>query len=112
MARALPNPIALEDARLRYALYWNDLVAHSRSGSAKQSRHLNDGCVENVKDELRRDANGEHEQSHGNHDEFFPAQKIGEHAATFCEWPAEKRLHRSHKNDGCDEKADHGDGRE
>ena len=80
--------------------------------SAKQPRHLNDCRVENVEDELRRDAYREHEQRYGNHDKFFPSQKIGERAATFCERSAEQRLHRSHKNDGGDEKADHGDGRE
>ena len=55
---------------------------------------------------------GEHEQCYGNHDKFFPSQKIGERAATFCKRSAEQRLHRSHKNDGGDEKADHSDGRE
>ena len=80
--------------------------------SAKQPRHLNDGRIENVEDELRHDADGEHEQCHRNHDKFFPSQKIGECAAIFCKRSAKQRLHRSHKNDGCDEKADHGNGRE
>ena len=71
---------------------------------------MNDGRIENVEHELRHDADGEHEQCHGNHDKFFPSQKIGERAAIFCERSAKERLHRSHKNDGCDEKADHSNG--
>ena len=78
--------------------------------SAKQPRHVNDCRVEDFKDELWRDADGEHEQCYRNHDEFFPPQKIGERAATFSEWSAKERLHRSHKNNGCDEKADHSNG--
>ena len=73
---------------------------------------MNDGRVENVEDELRRDADGEHEQCHRNYEKFFPSQKIGECAATFCEWSAEERLHCPHKNDGCEEEADYGNGRE
>ena len=80
--------------------------------SAKQPRHLNDGRIENVEDELWRDADGEHEQRYGNHDKFFPSQKVGERAATFCQRSAEESLHRSEENDGCNEKADDGDGRE
>ncbi len=72
---------------------------------------MNDGRIENVEQELRRDADGEHEQCDRNHDKFFPLQKIGERAATFCKWSAKQRLHRSHKNDRGDEKADHGNGR-
>jgi len=73
---------------------------------------MNDGRIENVEHELRHDADGEHEQCYGNHDKFFPSQKVGERAATFCEWSAEERLHRSHENDGCHQKANYGDGRE
>ena len=73
---------------------------------------MNDGRIENVENELRRYANGEHEQCYGNHNEFFPPQKIGKRTAIFCERSAEESLHRSHKNNGGDEKADHGDGRE
>ena len=73
---------------------------------------MNDGRIEDVEHELWRDADGEHEQCYGNHDKFFSSQKIGERAATFCEGSAEESLHHSHKNDGGDEKADHGDGRE
>ena len=73
---------------------------------------MNDGRIENVEYELRRDADGEHEQCDRNDDKLFPSQKIGERAATFCEWSAEEGLHHSHKNDGCDEEADHSDGRE
>ena len=76
--------------------------------SAKQPRHLNDRCVEDVEHELRYDADGKHEQCYGNHDKFFPSQKIRKCAAIFCKRSAKQRLHRSHKNDGCDEKADDG----
>ena len=38
--------------------------------SCKQARHLDDGAVENVEEELRRDADGEHQQRHGNDDEI------------------------------------------
>ena len=41
--------------------------------SAKQPRHMNNGRIENVEDELWRDANGEHEQCEGNDDKFFPS---------------------------------------
>ena len=78
--------------------------------SAKQPRHLDDGRIENVEDELWRDADGEHEQCYGNHDKFFPSQKVGERAATFCKRSAKQRLHRPHKNDGGDEKANYGNG--
>src|SRR4029453_10209661 len=50
--------------------------------SAKQSRHLNDGAVEDIEDELRRDADCEHEQCDGNNDELFAPQEIGERPAT------------------------------
>ena len=53
--------------------------------SAKQPRHLNDRCVEDVEDKLRRDADGKHEQCDRDNDEFFAWQKIGKCAATFCE---------------------------
>ena len=73
---------------------------------------MNDGRIENVEDELRCHAYCKHEQCYGDDDKFFPSQKIGERAATFCEWSTEQRLHRSHENDGCDEKADHGNSSE
>src|SRR5262245_37790174 len=79
--------------------------------SAKHPRHVNDCRVEDTEDELWRDANGEHEECYRDYDDFFASQKIGERAATLCEWSAEERLHRSHKNDRCDEKANHGNGR-
>ena len=63
-------------------LHWNDFTFHSRS-SGKQSRHLNDGCVEDVEDELRRDADGEHEQGDGNDDPFLAALEIGEGRCNF-----------------------------
>jgi len=75
--------------------------------SAKQPRHVNDCRVENTEDELWRDANNEHEQCYRDYDDFFSSQKIGERAATLCEWSAEERLHRSHENNGCEEKTDH-----
>src|SRR5262245_66249399 len=80
--------------------------------STEQPRHMNDGRIENVEDELRKDADGEHEQCYRNHDKFLASQKIRERAAGFCEWSAKEALHRSHKNDGCHEEADHGKGRE
>src|SRR3954471_10836288 len=80
--------------------------------SAKQPRHVNHRRIEDVEDELRCDADREHEQCYGNHDEFFSSQKIGKRAATFCERSAEESLHGSYKNDGGDEKAYHGNSRE
>ena len=80
--------------------------------SAKQLRHVNDRRIENVEDELRCDADGEHEQCYGNHHEFLSSQKIWKRAAIFCERSAEESLHGSYKNDGGDEKAYHGNGRE
>ena len=80
--------------------------------TAKQPRHMNNGGIENVENELWRDANGKHEQCHGNYDKFFAAQKIGERGATFRQSSTEERLHRSHKNDRCHQKADDSNGRE
>src|ERR1051325_7079301 len=80
--------------------------------SAKQPRHVNDCRVENTEDELWRDANGEHEQCYRDYEDLFASQKVGERTATLCEWSAEKRLHRSHENDGCEEKTDHRNSRE
>src|SRR6476646_3683429 len=80
--------------------------------STKQPRHLNERRIENVEDELRCDADGEHEQCYGNHHEFLSSQKIWKRAAIFCERSAEESLHGSYKNDGGDEKAYHGNGRE
>src|SRR6266581_217219 len=79
--------------------------------SCKQSRHLNDCCFENVENELRRDADGEHQQCHRSDDKFFASQKIRKRAATVCERPTEERLHGAHEDDGCDEKPDHSNGR-
>ena len=79
---------------------------------AEQSRHLNDGCVENVEYELRCDANGEHEQRDRNDRDLFPRQKIRKGAAILCQRPTEKRLHRAHENDRCNKQADHRKSRE
>ena len=38
--------------------------------------------IEDVEDELRRDADDEHEERDGNDDEFLASQKIGESPAT------------------------------
>ena len=80
--------------------------------SAQQSCHLNDGCVEDVEDELRREANGEHEQRDGHNHERLGSPEIGKPAATLRQRTAEERLHRTRKHDCCDEKTDHGNGRE
>ncbi len=80
--------------------------------SGKQARHLNDGGVEDVENELRRDADREHEERDRNNDELLASQKIGKDAATIGERTAEERLHRAHKHDGRDEKTDDSNGRE
>jgi hypothetical protein len=49
------KPIRLHDQGQR-----DDLLFHW-SASGKQSRHLDDGCVEEVEGELRREAEYEHE---------------------------------------------------
>src|SRR5262249_54050947 len=77
----------------------NDLLAHSGRISAKQSRHLGDGCVENVEDELRCETDREHEQCHRNDRNLFSRQKIGKITATLCQRSAEEHLHRLREND-------------
>ena len=79
---------------------------------AEQSRHLNDGCVENVEYKLRRDANGEHEQRDRNDRDLFPRQKIRKSAAILCQRPTEERLHRAHESHGREKETDYGDGGE
>src|SRR5438874_2271116 len=80
--------------------------------SGKEARHFNDGGVENVEDELRRDADCEHEQSDRNDDELFASQKIGERAATLGQGTAEERLHCARKCDRRDEQTNYCDSRE
>src|SRR5260370_37290111 len=77
--------------------------------SRKQPRHVNDGCVEDVEDELRIDADGEHQERDGNADELLAPNEIGETATTFDNWTAEKRLHRAHERHGRENKTHHGD---
>ena len=59
--------------------------------SGKQARHVGDGCIEDVEDELRRDADGKHEQSDRNDDEFLASQKVRKRSATLSERTAEER---------------------
>src|SRR5260370_12015981 len=66
--------------------------------SRKQPRHVNDGCVEDVEDELRIDADGEHQERDRNDDELLAPNEIGETATTFAKWTPEKRLHRTHES--------------
>ena len=80
--------------------------------SAEQARHLNDRGVEDVEDELRCDADREHEQRDGHNYERLASPEIGKSAATLCQRTAEERLHRMRKHDGRDEKTDHRNGRE
>src|SRR4030095_2151990 len=77
--------------------------------SGKQTRHLSDGGVEDVEDELRRDADREHEQCDGNDDELFASQKIGERAATLGQGTAEERLHGARKRNRRDEQTNYCD---
>ena len=77
---------------------------------AEQSRHLNDGGVEDVENKLRRDPDGEHEQRDGNNDPFLAAPEIGKGVTTLRQRTAEERLHHAHEDDGGNEKADYGDG--
>src|SRR5947209_3064400 len=51
--------------RLHHTTSGDDFLFMGAQPSGKQSRHLNDGCVEDVEDELRRDADGKHEQRNG-----------------------------------------------
>src|SRR5436190_14477421 len=73
--------------------------------SGKQVRHLDDGAVENVEEELRRDADGEHQQRHGNDDEFLATEEIGKRATVFRERTAKEHLHGAQKSDGSEEQA-------
>ena len=73
---------------------------------AEQSRHLNDGGVEDIEDELRIDADREHQQRGRDDDEFFVADEVGETAATFGERPAEEGLHHAHESHGREKQAE------
>ena len=97
--------------RLLNSFAGNDFLAHF-AASAEQSRHLNDRGVDDVEDELRHDADREHEQRDGHNHERLGSPEIGKPAATLRQRTAEERLHRARKHDCCDEKTDHGNGRE
>src|SRR5579885_1008515 len=75
--------------------------------STEQPRHLNHGCVKNVEQELRRDANGKHQQRRRNDSQSFPLSKVRQRAAVIRERSAKKQLHRSRKNNRRDEQTNH-----
>src|SRR5437899_9657393 len=108
--RSITSTSRNKSTRLCKASAWQASKSEDTSkSSGKKSRHLNDGCVENVEDELRRDADGEHEQRDRNDDPLLASPQIRKPAATFRERTAEERLHRAHKHDCCDQKTDRGD---
>src|SRR5712691_10759932 len=98
------------DCAIRVAVMISLLISIKSSG--KQSRHVNDGGVEDVEDELRGDADGEHEQSYWNNDELFASPKIDKCSAAFGERAAEEGLHGARERDGGHEQTDYRDGRE
>ena len=59
----------------------------TKSWSGKQPGHFRHGGVENVEHELRRDADCEHEQRHGNHDAFLASPKIRKRVAISARGP-------------------------
>ena len=75
--------------------------------SDKQPRHLDDGAVEDVEEELGRDADGEHEKGDRNYYPLLVRPELGKSDTGFDERAAEKRLHRAHKNNGSEEKTDY-----
>src|SRR5205807_3328422 len=71
-------------------------------------RHLHYGRIENVEQELRRDANGEHEQCYRHDDEPFAWPEVRECRAVRVERSAKQRLHYSHERDRSEKQAEHG----
>ena len=80
-----------------------------RSVSAEQARHFRDGCVEDVEDELRRDADGEHEQRDRNNDEFFASPKIDNRRAIRASGPLKSACIARMKAIAVTSKTEHGD---
>src|SRR5882724_13250853 len=79
-----------------------------RGDSSKQPCHLYHGGVENVEEELGRDADGEHEKRDRNYDPLLVRSEIGKSDTGFDERTAEERLHRAHEDDGGEEETEHG----
>src|SRR2546430_4031771 len=79
----------------------------TRGNSGKQPCHLRNRGVENVEEELGRDADGEHEKCDRDHP-LLVRPEIGKSVTGFNERPAEKRLHYTHKDDGGKEETEHG----
>ena len=95
--------------RSRNALNRNDLFAHFEA-LGEQTRHLNDGGVEDVEKKLRRNPDREHQERDRDDDELLAAHKIGETTAAFGKRSAEERLHRAHESHGREKEAEHSDG--
>src|SRR6266550_256298 len=85
-------------------------LCSSRLLSGKQPRHLYNGGVKNVEEELRRDTDHEHEKRDWNNRPLLVRLEIGKIGAGFSERTAEERLHRAHKDNGSKKETKHRDG--
>src|SRR5437763_533462 len=78
--------------------------------SGKQPCHVHNSGVKNVEEELRGDANREHEKCDGNNRPFFVRAEIEEGRAGPRKRTAEERLHSAHKDNGGEKETKHRDG--
>src|SRR6478736_4490797 len=77
------------------------------SWSSKQPRHLYHGGIENVEEELGRDADGEHEKGGRDYYPLLVRPELGKSDTGFDERAAEKRLHYAHKHNGGEKETDY-----
>src|SRR5437588_13117952 len=78
-----------------------------RGDSSKQPCHLYHGGVENVEEELGRDADGEHEKGDRNYYPLLVRPELGKSDTGFDKRAAEKRLQHAHKHNGGEEETDY-----
>src|SRR5436309_1650581 len=64
------------------------------------------GGIENIEDELGRDADHEHEKGDRNYYPLLVRPELGKSDTGFDERAAEKRLHRAHKDNGSEEQTE------
>src|SRR6266480_7537822 len=77
-----------------------------RGDSSKQQCHLYHGGVENIEEELGRDADDEHEKGDRNYYPLLVRPELGKSDTGFDERAAEKRLHHAHEDNGSEEETE------